>query len=327
MRRFTMIVTIGEALIDFIYVDEGLNQMYKPVPGGSPMNTSIALSRLEIPSAFISGISIDMFGKMLSKHLSDNNIDINTTIHKDNPTTLAFAKIVNGIAEYAFFANNSADRSITESEIQTAIDTLPTSPSCFQIGSISLLLEPGATAIYSIIRNRDPNIPVSFDPNIRASLVNDRESFLTRLEDLFRHSDIVKISDEDIRWIFPKLSLETAAKKILQFGVSVCVITAGKKGVYWFSQNIQEYLAARDIKLVDTIGAGDTFHAGLLAFLYLSGNISREKLKNISQENAVKALRYASMAAEINCCRQGANPPSTAELKKELKAVYGENQQ
>jgi len=322
-----LIVTLGEALIDFIYVDEDSNQMYKPIPGGSPMNTSIALSRLNVPSAFISGISTDMFGEMLSKHLLGNGVDISTVISKENPTTLAFAKIVSGIAEYAFFANDSADRSITESEIQTAIDKLPEHPSCFQIGSISLLLEPGATAIYSIISNRQPNIPVSFDPNIRASLVKDRESFLTRLEDLFRHSDVVKISDEDINWIFPELSLEAAAAAILQFGVSVCVVTAGKNGVYWFSQNVKEYLAARDISIIDTIGAGDTFHAGLLAYLFLSGNLSQEKLKNINSETAVNALKYASMAAEINCCRQGANPPSASELKKELKVTYGEELQ
>jgi len=318
-----MIVTLGEALIDFIYVDEDSNQLYKPVPGGSPMNTSIALSRLDVPSAFISGISTDMFGKMLTKHLTDNGVDIRAAVPKDNPTTLAFAKIVNGIAEYAFFANDSADRSITESEIQTAIDKLPVKPSCFQIGSISLLLEPGAAAIYSIVCKREPNIPVSFDPNIRASLVKDRDSYLTRLEALFRQSDIVKISDEDIKWIFPELSLETAADAILQFGVSVCVITAGKRGVYWFSQDQQEYLAARDISIVDTIGAGDTFHAGLLAYLYLSGNLTQEKLKCMNQETAVNALKYASMAAEINCCRQGANPPNTDELAKELADTYG----
>jgi len=322
-----MIVTLGEALIDFIYVDEGSNQMYKPVPGGSPMNTSIALSRLDVPSAFISGISTDMFGEMLSKHLLENGVNISAAVMKDNPTTLAFAKIINGIAEYAFFSNNSADRSIVGSEIQTAIDKLPASPTCFQIGSISLLLEPGATAIYSIISNREPDIPVSFDPNIRASLVKDRESYLTRLKDLFRHSDIVKISDEDIKWIFPELSLKSAAAVIMQYGVSVCVVTAGKNGVYWFSKNVKEYLAAREISIIDTIGAGDTFHAGLLAFLYLSGNLSQEKLKNINQDTAVNALKYASMAAEINCCRQGANPPNAAELKKELHAVYGENLQ
>ena len=318
-----MIVTLGEALIDFIYVDEDSNQLYKPVPGGSPMNTSIALSRLDVPSAFISGISTDMFGEMLSKHLLENGVDISAVVPKNNPTTLAFAKIVSGIAEYAFFANDSADRSITESEIQTAIDKLPTKPSCFQIGSISLLLEPGATAIYSIISNRKPNIPVSFDPNSRASLVTDRDSYLRRLEALFRQSDIVKISDEDIKWIFPELSLEAAADAILQFGVSVCVVTAGKKGVYWFSQKIQEYLPAREISIIDTIGAGDTFHAGLLAYLYLSGNLSQEKLKNINQNSAVDALKYASMAAEINCCRQGANPPTASELEKELKDTYG----
>lgn len=318
-----MVVTLGEALIDFIYVDETSNQMYKPVPGGSPMNTAIALSRLEVPSAFISGISTDMFGDMLKKHLIENGVDIRAAVRKENPTTLAFAKIVNGIAEYAFFANESADRSITESEIQTAIDKLPVQPVCFQIGSISLLLEPGASAIYSIISSRKSNILVSFDPNIRASLVKDRKSYLARLEALFRQSDIVKISDEDISWIFPELPLESAAAAILQYGVSVCVVTAGKRGVHWFSKDIQEFLAARDISIIDTIGAGDTFHAGLLAYLFLTGNLSREKLRSITQATAENTLKYASMAAEINCGRQGANPPTAIELRQELKDVYG----
>ncbi|MCK5155950.1 MAG: carbohydrate kinase [Spirochaetales bacterium] len=318
-----MIITIGEALIDFIYIDEGSSQVYKPVPGGSPMNTAVALSRLDVPTAFISGISTDMFGKMLTKHLSGNGVDISAAIPKDNPTTLAFAKIVKGKAEYAFFANGSADRSITELEIASSIDKLSAEPSCFQIGSISLLMEPGASGIYNFIRTRNALVPVSFDPNIRPSLVEDGESYIERLEALFRLSDIVKISDEDLEWMFPDLSFESAAAEILKYGVSVCVVTAGKNGVHWFSHGIHEFLAARDITITDTIGAGDTFHAGLLAFFYWSGNLTREKLKSITPETAVTALKYASTAAEINCCRQGTNPPQAAELAKELADIFG----
>jgi fructokinase len=317
-----MIVSIGEALIDFIYQETETAAVYQPVPGGSPFNTAIAMARLDVPTAFLSSISTDMFGKMLTRHLENNRVDLTAVIESENPTTLAFAKIVNGAAEYAFFSNGSADRSITAEAMAEVVSLLPASPICYQIGSISLLLEPGASEIFSFIKNRPEGILVSFDPNIRPSLVTNRDAYLARLAELFKESDVVKISDEDLVWIFPGKSIDEAAAAIISYGAAVCVVTAGKKGVYWFSENTRHYLAARDITITDTIGAGDTFHAGLLAFLYWSRNLSKDRLKALSLSDADTALKYASMAAEINCTHKGADPPKTEELAREMKEVY-----
>lgn len=317
-----MIASIGEALIDFIYLEEGHDALYKPAPGGSPYNTSMAIARLGIPAAFLSPISTDMFGKMLLDHIKASGVNTDTVISSPNPTTLAFAKIVNKAAEYAFFSNGSADRSVTAKELKKSVAKLPEAPDCYQIGSISLLQEPGASEIISFIKKRPEGSIVSFDPNIRASLVEDRRAYLDHIEMLFEEAAIVKISDEDLAWIFPEVSMEEAAEQILSYGPAVCVVTAGKEGVYWFSNSVNEYLVARDIEITDTIGAGDTFHAGLLSYFHTAGKLSREKLEEITRDEALTALKFASMAAEINCTRQGANPPTWKEQAAEMSAVY-----
>jgi fructokinase len=318
-RSCVMIVSIGEALIDFIYQQEGDLPLFRPVPGGSPMNTSIALSRLAVPAAFLGCVSADLFGDMLREHLKTNGVVLTGVIPSNNPTTLAFAKIVGKAAEYAFFSNGSADRSITAAAMERAAASLPEAPKCWQIGSISLLLEPGASEIETFIERTAETAVISFDPNIRAGLVEDEHPYRMRLQRLFTLSDIVKISDEDLEWVFPGTPLEEAAQNILESGPSVCVVTAGKKGAHLFSTGLHRFLEAREIKVTDTIGAGDTFHAGLLAYFHDAGLLEKKALSRLGREDADSALRYAAAAAEITCSRAGADPPTKDELALELK--------
>ncbi len=309
-----MIVSLGEALIDFIYTEEGGTPSFKPAPGGSPYNTAIALKRLDVPTAFVSKLSRDLFGKMLVDHLEANEVDTSALLRSDAPTTLAFAKIINHKAEYAFFTNGSADRSITAAEISSAVKGLPSVPSCIQIGSISLALEPGAQEIHDFIVHRDRSVTASFDPNIRPSMVSSRKSYISRLENLFSSVDIVKISDEDLAWIFPPGDIPESAKRILDYGAKACVVTHGIKGSYWFSSEIEVFAPTHPVKVIDTIGAGDTFHAGLLAYLYREGLLDSEGLETITKEQAEQALTFATHAAEGTCRKQGADPPRLHEV-------------
>ena len=309
-----MIVSLGEALIDFIYNESGGKSSFTPAPGGSPFNTAIAIRRLAVPTVYVSKLSTDLFGNMLVAHLEDNEVDTSALLRSSRPTTLAFAKIVNHKAEYAFYTNGSADRSITASEISKAIHSLPAPPECIQIGSISLALEPGAQAIHDIILARDQRIMVSFDPNIRPSMVDDRGVYLKRLEDLFTSVNIVKISDEDLEWIYPELDLDDAARLILSKGPQACVVTHGIKGSYWFGEGFKAFAPTNPITVVDTIGAGDTFHAGLLAYLYRESLLTRPGLSGISERQAELALTFATHAAEGTCKKQGADPPRIDEV-------------
>lgn len=314
-----MIVSLGEALIDFVYTPdvEGGEPSYRPKPGGSPMNTAVGVARLGVPAAFVCKLSTDFFGEMLVRHIKEKGVIDSCIIRSPRPSTLAFARIENKKAEYAFFTQGAADGSIVLPEIETALSRLPASPSCIQIGSISLILEPGASAIEALITgtSAERDFVVSFDPNIRASMVTDRESYLARLERLFAASDIVKISDEDLFWIYPDVTLEEGARKILEFGTTVCAVTEGKKGSWWFSQQVTVFDPPYDVVVVDTIGAGDTFHAGLLAYLYDHDLMDRSALAGMTGEQAAAALAYADKAAGLNCSRQGASPPSKAEME------------
>ncbi len=304
-----MIISLGEALIDFIYTDKGGNPSFIPAPGGSPFNTAIALRRLDVPAVFISKLSRDLFGTMLVNHLENNHVDTSVLLRSDAPTTLAFAKIVNHKAEYAFYTNGSADRSITAEEISSAVSSLASKPACIQIGSISLALEPGAEGIHDFMLQRDSSVTASFDPNIRPSMVADKNRYMTRLESLFSSVDIVKISDEDLAWIYPDGDIKKGAETILSLGSKVCVVTHGIKGSYWFSSHIEAFAPTNPIQVADTIGAGDTFHAGLLAYLYREGLLGPRDIGEVSQEHAQRALTFATHAAEGTCQKQGADPP------------------
>lgn len=305
-----MIISIGEALIDFIYADKNGTPSFVPSPGGSPFNTSIALRRLDVPAVFISKLSRDLFGTMLVNHLENNHVNTSALLRSDAPTTLAFAKIVNHKAEYAFYTNGSADRSITEKEISSAVSSLAEKPACIQIGSISLALEPGAEGIHDFIIQRDPSVAASFDPNIRPSMVADRNRYMARLESLFSSVDIVKISDEDLAWIYPDEGIKKGAEAILSLGAKACVVTHGIEGSYWFSSQTEAFAPTNPIQVVDTIGAGDTFHAGLLAYLYREGLLGPSDIGQVTKEHAQRALTFATHAAEGTCQKQGADPPS-----------------
>jgi len=314
-----MVISLGEALIDLIYRDTDGTPSFVPAPGGSPFNTSIALNRLGVPAAYLGKLSSDLFGTMLLEHLEKNQVEIRTVIRSDKPTTLAFAKIDSGKAEYAFYTNGSADRSITGKEIDTALHRLSSRPECLQIGSISLALEPGAEEIHKYVMERDREILASFDPNVRPSMIGNRDAYLVRLEELFSSVDIVKISDEDLSWIYPELTLSQGAYKILRQGASVCVVTEGSSGSWWFSEHTEAWASTHPVEVKDTIGAGDTFHAGLLAYLHREGFLSRRKLAEITKADAERALRFATHAAEGTCRRRGADPPMIDEVLELMK--------
>ncbi|MCF6334853.1 MAG: carbohydrate kinase [Spirochaetales bacterium] len=308
-----MIISLGEALIDFISL-EGLK--FNGFPGGSPYNTAIAISRLGTPVQFLGRISRDMFGNQLIKYLKKNSVGTDLIQRTKDKTTLSFVqKQTDGQAEYAFFANSTADRNWNMEDLKSV--RLPEEAKIIHFGSISLSQEPCGSSITDFLKNNHKGLLLSFDPNIRPSLVEDRDKFMKRFKELCRISTIVKLSDEDLEWLYPSLTTDNAVKNILESGVSLIALTTGKKGALLINKNNRLSSPLFDLPVADTIGAGDTFHGALLSYLYKKNWIDRNTLNSRTEEQLLTIGNYANKAAGINCSRSGANPPTKLEMEKD----------
>jgi len=307
-----MIISLGEALIDFISRND---LVFEGFPGGSPMNTSVAISRLGIPCQFLGRISNDMFGSRLIDHLKKNSVGTDMVLRTDDSTTLSFVqKQPDGQAQYGFFANGTADRNLPEEELNKI--KIPSEAKIIHFGSISLSMEPCGSTINEFLLNAPKNIMLSFDPNIRPSLVPDRDKYMERFEKLCRISSILKLSDEDLLWLYPELETDKAISFLLELGISLIALTTGKTGALLINKNHRIISPLFDLPVADTIGAGDTFHGAMLSYLYKQNWLNRNTLNNLSKEQLKTIGNYANKAAGINCFRSGANPPTKLEMDK-----------
>ena len=306
-----MIVCCGEALIDFLprkAADGG--SAYQPFCGGSVFNTAIALGRLGLPTGFFSGLSADFFGDMLREGLKASNVDLRFAKVWDKPSTLAFVKLVDGHARYSFFDDNSASRMLTRKDWPK----FGTPVTALHFGSISLIPDPGGATLEALMKREAKKRVVSLDPNIRPGQIRDRRSHLARLRRMIAMADLVKVSDEDVVWMTGGRDFEKAARSWLRLGARVVVITKGGEGVLAFTRRFALALPAVPVTVADTVGAGDTFTAGLLAALSRAGLLDKTALAAISEDALGAALAFAARAAAVTCSRPGADPPWAHEL-------------
>ncbi len=307
-----MIVCCGEALIDMLprTSKEGA-AVYQPLNGGSIFNTAIALGRLGIITGFFSGLSTDFFGDSLVAGLKASNVDLKYTKIWDRPSTLAFVKLDNGQARYSFFDENSASRMLTTKDLPK----LAADVNALHFGSISLIPEPGASTLEALMTREAEKRVICLDPNIRANVIKDRRGYLERISRLIALCDILKISDEDITWITGKTDLAVAARKWLNAGAKVVVITRGENGVEVFTKGLSFKQPSVSVKVVDTVGAGDTFTAGFLASLQKAGKLNKAAVAYLDEASLRNAVTYAARAAAVTVSRAGANPPWLHELQ------------
>ncbi len=307
-----MIVCCGEALIDMLprTSKEGA-AVYQPLNGGSIFNTAIALGRLGIITGFFSGLSTDFFGDSLVAGLKASNVDLKYTKIWDKPSTLAFVKLDNGQARYSFFDENSASRMLTTKDLPK----LAADVNALHFGSISLIPEPGASTLEALMTREAEKRVICLDPNIRANVIKDRRGYLERISRLIALCDILKISDEDITWITGKTDLAVAARKWLNAGAKVVVITRGENGVEVFTKGLSFKQPSVSVKVVDTVGAGDTFTAGFLASLQKAGKLNKAAVAYLDEASLRNAVTYAARAAAVTVSRAGANPPWLHELQ------------
>lgn len=310
-----MIYVCGEALIDMLPSKTTDGEIsFVPHTGGSPFNTCIAAARLDVPVSFLGRLSNDFFGQMLSRSLTDNGVDLSVTQRGNEPTTLGFVKVEQGKdPEYAFYTNGTADCSFSSEEIP---DQFSDDVMALAFGSISLIMEPGATAIENLAQREKGKRVLSFDPNIRPVLIENEDSFRRRCERLLKFASIVKISDVDLKWLYPDLSLDDAAFKVQGFGPLLVVVTKGADGSFALRGTLRVDSPAVHVEVSDTVGAGDTFHAGFLAWLYRNGLLTLKALSCLSYEQLTEALHFASSCAAVTCSRPGADPPFWEEVNR-----------
>lgn len=306
-----MIVCCGEALIDFLprVAADGAT-VYQPFGGGSVFNTAIALGRLGVRTGFFGGLSTDFFGDMLREGLKASAVDLRYAKVWDKPSTLAFVKLTDGHARYSFFDDNSAGRMLTTRDLP-GLDADVTG---LHFGSISLIPEPGGSTLEALMRREAKRRVISLDPNIRPGQVKNRRAHLARLNRMIGITDILKLSDEDVEWMTGHREFARAARTWLRRGARIVVITRGVEGVEAFTARDHIAVPAVRVTVADTVGAGDTFTAGLLAALTAARQFDKARLAAISREDLATALAFAARAAAITCSRSGADPPWAGEL-------------
>ncbi|EAU45242.1 carbohydrate kinase family protein [Salipiger bermudensis] len=299
-----MILCCGESLIDMLPRTASTGEpSFAPVAGGAVFNTAIAIGRLGAPSGYLGGISTDLFGTVLAEALTASRVDFSLAPRSDRPTTLAFVTLTDGHAQYAFYDESTAGRMLSEDDLPA----LGAETEALFFGGISLVSEPAADSYAALCAQAGERL-VMIDPNIRPGFITDEPRYRARLEAMLARADIVKISDEDMAW------LSTTPAALIEGGVALVLETRGAEGVVAYSAGGEISVPAERAEVVDTVGAGDTFNAGLLAGLWRSGLLARGSVRGAALEDLRPAIALGAKAAAVTVSRAGANPPWETEL-------------
>lgn len=297
------VLAIGEALIDVVRHD-GEDHAH---PGGSPLNVAIGASRLGLHAALSTRFADDEYGELISRHTADSDVWLTSrSIDADRTSTATATIQSDGSAQYVF----DIDWDWT--------DDIDFVPKAVHTGSIGAVLQPGGANVLATIERLRPDCIVSYDPNARPALMGDRAEAVKIVEQYVRLADIIKASDEDVEWLYPDRSLEDTARAWAVMGPALVIVTRGGEGaVVVTSDDSMSYHVAPRVTVEDTIGAGDSFMAALLASMSLRGLLTVEKrgaLHMLDDATVTKLINDALQCAAITVTRQGANPPSTADI-------------
>lgn len=304
-----MITVIGEALIDLTPMGADGPELV-PVPGGSPFNVAIGAARLGAPTAFVGVLSDDAFGQLLAARLDAEGVDISAAPRSGAPTTLAVVSLDrHGRATYDFYLEGTSAVDLTAADIALPGGTEIVHVSC---GAVTLAHEPAGLALRAALGRADGALR-SFDPNVRPAFIDDHDRYVALVEDTVAGCDLVKVSDEDLGWCYPDEPVEAVARRWMQSGPALVMVTGGPVGAVAYGTERAE-VPAPLVDVVDTVGAGDSFSAALLGWLHRRGATDRTALASLDRTALTEALRFAVRAAAVTCTRRGADPPRSAEL-------------
>ncbi|HSX75253.1 MAG TPA: carbohydrate kinase [Shinella sp.] len=306
-----MILCCGEALIDMLPRTTTLGEdAYAPYAGGAIFNTAIALGRLGVPAAFFTGLSDDMMGDILRRTLAESGVDYSYCATLSRPTTVAFVKLVDGHATYAFYDEGTAGRMITEADLPA----LGEDCEALHFGAISLIPEPCGSTYEALLRREHEKRVISLDPNIRPGFIKDKDAHMGRIRRMAAMADIVKFSDEDLAWFGLEGDEDALARHWLHHGAKLVVVTRGAQGAVGYTASQKVTVPSERVTVVDTVGAGDTFDAGVLAALKMQNLLTKQQVANLSEDQIAKVLALGAKAAAVTVSRAGANPPWAREI-------------
>nr|WP_314090267.1 carbohydrate kinase [uncultured Shinella sp.] len=306
-----MILCCGEALIDMLPRTTTLGEdAYAPYAGGAIFNTAIALGRIGVPTGFFTGLSDDMMGDILRKTLAESGVDYSYCATLSRPTTVAFVKLVNGHATYAFYDEGTAGRMITEAELPDLGDDCE----ALHFGAISLIPEPCGSTYEALLKREYGKRVISLDPNIRPGFIKDKDAHMARIRRMAGMADIVKFSDEDLAWFGLEGDEDALARHWLHHGAKLVVVTRGAEGAVGYTAAHKVTVPSERVTVVDTVGAGDTFDAGVLASLKMQNLLTKQQVASLSEDQIAKVLALGAKAAAVTVSRAGANPPWAKEI-------------
>jgi fructokinase len=308
-----MFIVVGEALVDLVGQRGG--RTFSAHPGGSPANVALGLARLGDDVTLKTRLGRDAFGEMVLAHLEASGVLVDGGLDEGAKTTLAIATLAAGIATYDFRIDWDLE----------ALAPLPVETRCLHTGSLATVLPPGKANVVDLLEREHERgrVTISYDPNVRPALLGDAEDARPDIERLVALSDVVKVSEEDLQWLYPDRSDEDVAQGWLALGPALIVVTRGGAGVYAVSARLELRRDAPQIDLVDTVGAGDSFSSGLLDGLHradLIGGARRDALAAIDEATLVSVVDAAVLVAAITCSRPGADPPTRAEVDAAIAA-------
>ena len=302
------ILAIGEALIDVVITYEQPDFPVE-IPGGSPANVALTLGRLGRPVALATWIGLDERGRLIDFHMYDSSVHVTGASRGASHTSTALARLdENGAASYTFDLEWAPAPPIT----------VPPTAQIIEAGSISAIIEPGASAVLDALTRGREHALVCFDPNARPSIMGEPEAALVSLERFIALADVVKVSDEDIDWLTGGACIDEVVDRWLGMGPSLVVVTRGKHGsLAVTSSGLRFTKTPSDVKVVDTVGAGDSFMGGMIDAMWgmgLRGADSREALRSLTEEQVRAIIDRASAVSDVTVSRKGANPPWAHEL-------------
>ncbi|MGV9304076.1 carbohydrate kinase family protein [Nonomuraea sp. NPDC004354] len=305
-----MIVACGEALVDLVPRRDGC---FVARPGGSPANVAVGLGRLGVAVAMLARLADDGFGRLLRAHLTDSRVDLSLAVPAGEPTTLAVVTLgPERGAEYTFYVTGSADGAWQPADLPPE---LPAGTACVHVsGSLALAVPAMGDTLEALLRQERSRRTLAFDPNLRPRLARDPAALRARLDRWIGLVDLVKISSDDLAWLTPGEPVESVAARWRERGPAVVVVTRGAAGVHALGPEGPVDLPGRQVRVADTVGAGDAFMSGLLAALAEGGALARDRLAALPAGPLAAALDQAQHVAALTCTRVGAEPPWRAEL-------------
>ncbi|MGI8700862.1 MAG: carbohydrate kinase family protein [Nocardioidaceae bacterium] len=306
-----MFTVVGEALLDMVQQAPG--DSYRALPGGGPLNIAVGLRRLGHPTALMSRFAAGALGERVRDHALAMDLELSASVTTRQQATLAFASVDDsGHAAYDFYTRDTADWGWTPEELSG----LPASSRAVHTGSLVTAIPPGADRVaewWSMLAGRG-QVLLSFDPNVRPALAGPRAEAVRRVERLVASSHVVKASDEDLGWLYPDQDIAASLRQWAALGPGLAVLTRGADGCLGVTPGgVTVELAAHRVQVVDTIGAGDAFQAGLLSALADLGRLSPDAVAHLSEGEVREALSRASLVSALTCQRAGADPPTRAE--------------